>query len=110
MAPEYMALSKAPKHFLWLKTALNDLRFPQIPMVLVCDNRSDLAYNYQIVELSKHINIHHHPVQEFVSNTTLLLIYIPTTNNLVDMFTKGLPEVQLFKLRSIALQYNEGGY
>jgi hypothetical protein len=62
MEAEYVALSKAAKYFLWLKTALKDLRFPEIPMALFCDNRSaiDLAENYQISELSKHIDIHHH--------------------------------------------------
>jgi hypothetical protein len=108
---EYVALSKATKHFLWLKTALKDLRFPETPMALFCDNRSaiDLAENYRISKLSKYIDIHHHRVRELVYDTTLALMYIWTTDNLADVCTKGLPEVQLSKLRAIALRYNEGG-
>jgi hypothetical protein len=37
---KYVALSKAGKDFLWLKTAPKDLRVPEIPMVLICDNCS----------------------------------------------------------------------
>jgi hypothetical protein len=74
-------------------------------MALFCDNRSaiDLAEKHQISEPSKHIDIHHHCVHEFVYDKILLLMYIRTTDNLVDMCTKGLPEVQLSKLCAIAL-------
>jgi hypothetical protein len=59
---EYIALSKAAKHFIWLKTALEDLGFSGTPMAMFCDNRStiDLTENHRISELSKHIDIHHH--------------------------------------------------
>jgi hypothetical protein len=108
---KYVALSKAAKHFLWLNTVLKDLRFPETPMALFCDNRSamDLAENHRISELSKHIDIHHHRIWESVYDTTLPLMYIWTTDNLADMFTKALLEVQLSKLCAIALGYNEGG-
>jgi hypothetical protein len=109
---KYVALSKAAKYFLWLKTALKDLQFPEIPMVRFCDNCSaiDLAENYRISKLSKHIDIHHHCIWELVYDKTLLLMYIQTTDNLADMYIKGLPEVQLSKLCVITLGYNEGRY
>jgi hypothetical protein len=80
-------------------------------MALFCDNRSaiDLAENYRISELSKHIDNHYHRVRELVYDKIFQLMYIQTTDNLVDMCTKGLPEVQLSKLRTSALGYNEGG-
>jgi hypothetical protein len=103
--PEYVALSKAATHFIWLKTALADLGFPGTPMAMFCDNRStiDLAENHRISELSKHIDIHHHRVRELVHDRMLPLMYIPTTDNLADMCTKRLPEVQLSKLRDITM-------
>jgi hypothetical protein len=75
---EYVALSKASKHFLRLKTALKYLRYPKPPKALFCDNCSaiDLAENYRISDLSKHIDIHHHRVQEFVHDKSLPLMYI----------------------------------
>jgi hypothetical protein len=109
---EYVALSNAANHFLWLKTALKDLRFPAIPMAPFGDNCSaiDLAENYQISELSKYIDIHHHYVWELVNDMTLPLIYIWTMDNLADMCTKSLPEVQPSKLRAITAGYIEGGF
>jgi hypothetical protein len=56
-----------------------------------------------------HIDIHHHRVQELVYNKTLPLMYIRITDNLADMYPKDLLEVQLPKLRTIDLGYNEGG-
>jgi hypothetical protein len=101
---------KAAKHFLWLKTALNDFRFPEILIALCCDNGSaiDLAENHRISELSKYIDIHHHRIQELVYDKTLTLMYILTMNNLADVCPKSLPKVQLSKLREIAIGYNEG--
>jgi hypothetical protein len=74
-------------------------------MAMFRDNRStiDLAENHRISELSKHIDIHHHRVRELVHDRNLPLMYIPTTDNLADMCTKGLPEVQLSKLRDITI-------
>jgi hypothetical protein len=111
MEAEYVGLSTAVKYVLWLKSSLKDLQFPEIPMALFCDNHSaiDLAETHWISELSKHINIHYHCGRELVYNKTLLLMYIQTTDNLANMCTKGLPEVQLSKLCMITLKYNEGG-
>jgi hypothetical protein len=94
-----------------LKTALKDLQSLETPMALFCDNRSaiDLVEYYQISELSKYIDIHHHRVRELVYDTTLWLMYIRITDNLADMCTKGLLEVQLSKLSAIGFGYNEGG-
>jgi hypothetical protein len=73
-----VAISKAAKHFLWLKTAPKDLRFPETPMALFCNNYSaiNLAENHQISELLKYIDIHQHRIQKLVYDKTLLLIYI----------------------------------
>jgi hypothetical protein len=112
MKAEYVALSNAAKYFLWLKTVLKDHRFPEILMALFCDNCSaiDLAENHRISELSKHIDIHHHRIWELVHDKTLRLMYIRITDNLADMCTKGLPEVQLSKLYAIALGYYKRGF
>jgi hypothetical protein len=81
-------------------------------MALLCDNCSaiDLAENYRISELSNHIDIHHHRIRELVNEKTLPLMYIRTTDNLMDMCTKSLPKVQLSELRAITLRNNEGEY
>jgi hypothetical protein len=61
-----VALSEAAEYFLWLKTAQKDLSIPKPPMALFCNNHSAiiLAENYQIFELSKYIDNHHHHNRE----------------------------------------------
>jgi hypothetical protein len=65
MEAKYVALLKATKYFLSLNTTLKDVRFPDTPMALFCDNHSaiDLAENYRITELSKHNDVHHHRIR-----------------------------------------------
>jgi hypothetical protein len=94
-----------------LKTTLKDLQFPEIPKSLFCDNRSaiDLADNHRISDLSQYIVIHYHGVQELVYDKTLQWMYIWTTDNLADIYTKRLRESLLYKLHVIALTYNQGG-
>jgi hypothetical protein len=72
-----VALSKAAKHFLWLKNALKDLRFPETKIDLCCDNCSaiELVENHRNSDLSKHIDINHYPIQESVYDKILPLIY-----------------------------------
>jgi hypothetical protein len=77
-------------------------------MALFCDNCAtiDFANNYWICKLSNHIDIHHHRVQKLVYDKTFLLLYIRTTDNLVDMYPIDLPEIELCKLRSMVIRYN----
>jgi hypothetical protein len=62
MEAEYVALSKATKHFLQSMTVLRNLSFSEIPIAIFCDNCSviNLAKNYSILELSKDIYIYYH--------------------------------------------------
>jgi hypothetical protein len=110
--PEYIVLSKAAPYFLLLKTVLKDLRFPETLMDLLYDNHSaiDLAKYGCISELSKYIDIHHHPARELVYDKSHPLMYIRTTDNLLDMCTKALVEVQFTKSHTIDLGYNDGGF
>jgi hypothetical protein len=83
MDAEYVALSKAAKYFVLLKTTLKDLQFLETLMVLFCDNHSaiDHAENHRISELSTHIDIYHHYVRELFYDKTFPLIYNPTKDN-----------------------------
>ena len=90
---EYVALSKAAKHFQWIKIALKDLRLSKTDSAVLCDNTStlDIAENHRISDRSKHIDIHYHRVRELVYTKKLTLLYVPSAENLADICTKGLP-------------------
>ena len=38
---------------------------------------------------TKHVDIHYHSIQEALENKVLDIQYVPTDNNIADIFTKG---------------------
>ena len=48
---------------------------------------------------SRHIDIRHKFIREFVQGGTINLTYCPTSDMLADIFTKPLPKTQFEKLR-----------
>ena len=40
---------------------------------------------------TKHIEVHYHYVKERLSTREISLVYVPTQDNLADIFTKALP-------------------
>ena len=40
---------------------------------------------------TKHIKVHYHYVRERLSAGEISLVYVPTQDNLADLFTKALP-------------------
>ena len=103
-----MALSKAVKQFLWFTTALDDLRLGGTPSSILCENMStiDISENHRIFELSKHIDVHYHRIRELVQSKTIILMHVPTAENLADMCTKALTGDTLRRLRSLTMGTN----
>ena len=48
--------------------------------------------------LTKHINIRYHFIREHVMEGTIELHFVPTDQQLADIFTKPLPEATFTKL------------
>ena len=46
----------------------------------------------------KHINVKHHWIREAVETGDIMVTYIPTEDNIADLFTKALPHPQFEKL------------
>ena len=75
--------------------------------MLNCDNQGaiTLLKDKKFHVWTKHINIHYHFVQEAVENRKIVVKYIPTDENLADIFTKPLVKakfqcfVKLFGLK-----------
>ena len=64
------------------------------------DNQSTLAVVRNLVfhTCTKHIEVHYHYVKERLSTSEISLAYMPTQDNLVDLFTKALPLMRSSKL------------
>lgn len=87
---EYMAMSDAARHMIWMHNALLELEQTYDP-VLHADSMGgiDLAKNHRISQRSKHIDIRYHFIRDHVDNT-FKLEYISTEINLADLLTKQL--------------------
>jgi hypothetical protein len=93
---EYMALTRASQHAIWLCKFFTASGFLQNgPSRIFVDNRSalDLAYNPEFHDRSKHIDTRHHWIRDTVAADLITLEWIPTSEMVADTLTKSLPRV-----------------
>ena len=94
---EYVAAAACTRHVTWLQNLLLCLGFPQDgPTSVYCDNQAtiSLTRDFQFHAKSKHIDIHVHLIRDKVSDGTVLVSYVPSEENVADIFTKGLPRIK----------------
>ena len=62
-------------------------------ITIYTDSQSALAVvrNPVFHARTKHIEVHYHYVKERLSAGEISLVYVPTQDNLADLFTKALP-------------------
>ncbi|TFY52997.1 hypothetical protein EVJ58_g9696 [Rhodofomes roseus] len=92
MEAEYMAISYATRHAIWLRALLAELTFAQDgPTPINADNQSAIALSKDNVNHSRsnHIDIRHHFIRECILADTVSLKYCPTDVNLADLFHEG---------------------
>ena len=98
---EYIALGKAGEQILWMYTALAEIGLgTPHPASLRGDNNGSIAIaeNKRNHNRVKHINVRHHFICSVVEEGKIQVDYIPSSENLADMFTKPLPRPQHHKL------------
>ena len=97
---EYIAAGSCCAQILWMKNQLQDygLSYSKIP--IYCDNQSaiDMTGNPVQHSLTKHISIRYHFIREHVMEGTIELHFVPTDQQLANIFTKPLPEAVFIKL------------
>jgi len=97
---EYLALTAAGKQAVWLQLLLSELEVPQkYPTLLYCDNQGAIALVRNPVHHSrtKHIEVRHHKIREWVDTGAINVRYCPTEEMLADMFTKAISREKLEK-------------
>ncbi len=88
-----MAMADAANQAAWYHSFLEELGYTfDDPIPLHGDNKGaiDLALNPVTGRRSKHIEIRHHVIREYVERGTITLIRTPTAEMLADGFTKPL--------------------
>ena len=97
---EYMAMADAANQAAWYRSFLEELGYSvDEPIPLHGDNKGaiDLALNPVTGRRSKHIEIRHHVIREYVERCTIALVRTPTAEMLADGFTKPLARGPLSK-------------
>jgi hypothetical protein len=97
---EYIAQTHAAKELMWLRAFLGELIAPfEEPTTLHCDNQGAIALSKdnKFHARTKHIDIRYHYIREAVENKDILMHYIPTEDNIADIFTKALSKPKFEK-------------
>ncbi|GJW14536.1 hypothetical protein Tco_0018669 [Tanacetum coccineum] len=94
---EYIAMSGCCAQILWMRSQLTDYDFAFNKILLYCDNRNaiPLCCNNVQHSRSKHINIRHHFIREWVEKGVVELYFVTMDYQLADIFTKALPRERL---------------
>ncbi|MCO5561662.1 hypothetical protein L7F22_015283 [Adiantum nelumboides] len=90
---EYMATFTATVECVWLRRLMANLGVEQDSAnTIYINNQSALAVarNSVFHVRTKHIEVHYHYVRERLSVGEINLAYVPTQDNLADLFTKTL--------------------
>ena len=86
---------------LWLKRVLEELNMPvNMPMKLYCDNKASISIAQNLVQhdRTKHAEIDRHFIKEKIDNGAICMPFVPTTQQIANILTKGLfnPNFKLF--------------
>jgi hypothetical protein len=87
----------------WLRQLLVELHSPLAKSTLVyCDNVSTVYLSTNPVQhqRTKHVKIDLHFVRDRVAIGDVRVLHVPTTSQLADIFTKGLPSSAFLEFRS----------
>jgi hypothetical protein len=94
---EYIALSVAVHEAVWLRKLLTDLFDHEMdPIIIHCDNQScvKLSENPVFHDRSKHIEIKYHYIRDMVQRKAVHVQYLPTHEQIADIFTKPLAKTK----------------
>ena len=104
---EIIALSEASKDVVYLRKLIGGLCPSAVvdPSVLATDNMGarDLSYNSQHHDKSKHVQRRHFYVRDMVEDMQLTVPFVPTDDNVADIFTKVLKPKRFITLRNLLM-------
>lgn len=99
---EYVAASNAVKELVWFKRMVNELSPGNfMDSILYVDNQSAirLIKNPEFHKRTKHIDVRYHFIREKFQDGDFQLEYVPTKEQIADVFTKALPKERFQTLR-----------
>ena len=98
---EYVAQTHAAKEAMWLRSFVSEIRGgAEGALTILCDNQGAiaLAKDNKYHARTKHIDLRYHFIREAVEDGKIKVKYIPTDDNVSDIFTKALPKPKFQRL------------
>ena len=86
---------------LWLKMLLDELKVAgKMPMRIYCDNKAAINISHNPVhhDRTEHVEVDCHFIKEKIDKRTIRITYVPTSEQAVDLLTKGLVKLLFEKL------------
>ena len=89
-----MASNSCGTQVLWVRYHLHDYMVDLGCVPILCDNTSAINLSKNSVQhaRTKHIEVRHHFLRDHVAKCDFELIFIETSKQLADIFTKSLSE------------------
>jgi hypothetical protein len=98
-----MAITEGTKEAIWLRRLFGELKLQnlQVPTIIRGDNQGslNLAHNPVYHGRTKHVEVRHHFIREKILSKEISLEFVPTGEQLADVFTKALGRVAFEKIR-----------
>ena len=94
---EFRAVAHGICEVVWIKRFLEELKITHpLPMKVYCDNKLaiSIAHNLVLHDRTKHVEVDKHFIKEKLDSGLVCMPYIPTTEQVADILTKGLPKKQ----------------
>jgi len=91
---EYVAVASCCTQLLWMMQTLQDIQIKCSPPIsILCDNKNviSISKNPIMHSKTKHILIKYHFLQEQVLEKKVKLEYVPSKQQVTDIFTNPLP-------------------
>ena len=98
---EYIAVECCCAQVLWMRQTLKDFGLSYSSTSILCDNSSAISLSKKPVHHSrtKHIEVRHHFLRDHELKNDIKIEFIPTNDQLADIFTKPIDEQQFIKIR-----------
>eukprot|EP00253_Pinus_taeda_P001862 PITA_01862 len=99
---EYVATASCCTQLIWMMQTLQDIQITYTPTIsILCDNTSaiSISKNRVMHSKTKHIPIKYHFLHEQVLEQKVKLEYVPSKEQVADIFTKPLPRETFQYLR-----------
>ena len=94
---EFVATASCCSQVLWMKTQLLDYGYRMLRIPIYCYSESAIAISHNPIQHSKtkHIELRYHFIKDHILKGNIELIFVPTHEEIADVFTKALDSTKL---------------